>query len=266
MEHTPTILDGYSDREKGAYLAAIASLSSADRSASEEELQYLDALAESANISEEQKAMVRSAAQSVSGEDLQASLEVLKGSELRFSLLSDMIAFASADGDYNAEEKANIDRMAQYLGVNQQQVSLLDQFTKKAVQEAPSPADENADPNFLSGLGFGDKMKSAGINTNALFKGALGVLGPILLAQMFRRRGGGGMMPGGGGGLLGGLLGGGRSGGMMGGGMLGGGGGGMLGGLLGGGLLGGLLGGGRGFGSTGGLLGRVLGGGGRSPF
>ena len=254
MEQQMTILEGYSDREKGAYLAAIASLATADRSAGEQELQYLNALAEGANISDEQRQIIHQAAQSQSGEDLKHYLDVLKGSDLRFSLVSDMIAFASADGNYGAEEKANIDQVAQYLGVNQQQVSVLDQFTKAAVQQAPQHTDQNASPNFLGGLGFGDKLKGAGIDSNKLFKGALGVLGPILLAQMFRRRGA--TMPGGGG----------MFGGSGGGGLLGGAGGGLLGGLLGGGLLGGLLSGGRGFGSTGGLLGRVLGGGGRSPF
>lgn len=256
---TTTILEGYSDLEKGAYLGAIASLATADRSASEEELTYIEALCEGAELSESQTDLIRRAAKEpMADDDLKRCLDVLKDSELRFSLISDLIAFAEADQNYTPEEKQNVEKVAAYLGVNQQQFSLLDQFTKKAVQEAPAQAqalqDGTTQPsNFLGGLGFGDKMKSAGINTNGLLKGALAVMGPILLAQMFR---------------------GGRRGGTMGGGMLGGGGG--LGGMLGGGLLGGLLaggmsrgmggglfdilGGGRGFGSTGGMLGRVLGG------
>lgn len=96
-----------------------------------------------------------------------------------------------------------------------------------------------------------DKLKSAGINTNGLIKGALAVMGPIILAQMFRggmRRRSGGMFGGGtmgGGGLLGGGLGG-----MLGGAMMGGG-------RRGGGLFD-MLGGGRGFGPAGGLLGRMF--------
>ena len=41
---------------------------------------------------------------------------------------------------------------------------------------------------------FGDKLKNAGINSNSLLKGALGILGPIMLAKMLgggRSRGGG---------------------------------------------------------------------------
>lgn len=257
-----TILEGYSDLEKGAYLGAIASISTADRSATEEELSYIDALSESAHLSTEQKNLIHDAATAqMSDEDLRRCLDVLKTSELRFSLVSDVIAFAESDKSYSPEEKQNVEKIAQYLGVNQEQFSLLDQFTKKAAREAPKHADaleseETTPGNFLSGLGFGDKMKSAGINSDALLKGALGILGPIILARMFRggrnrnSSMGGGMFGGGGGGMLGG-----------GGGRMGGSGGGLLGGLMGGGgLLGSLLGGGRGFGGAGGMLGRMLGG------
>lgn len=253
-----TILDGYSDTEKGAYLGAIASIATADRKASEEELAYLQALAESANLSEEQSGLITEAATNeMSDEDLKRCLDVLKTSDLRFSLVSDVIAFAESDQSYSDAEKQNVQKIAQYLGVNQQQLSVLDQFTKTAVQEAPRHAQEleteQSNPqNFLDGLGFGDKLKSAGINSNSLLKGALGIIGPLILAKMFSgggRRGGGG---------LGGLFGGGGGAGM------GGAGGGLLGSLLGGGggggLLGGLLNGGRGFGNAGGMLGRILGG------
>ena len=253
QETTTTILEGYSDQEKGAYLGAIASIATADRSASEEELSYLEALAESANLSEQQSSLIRQAATTeMSDADLKRCLDVLKNSELRFSLVSDIIAFAEADQNYSAEEKQNVEKIAQYLGVNQEQFSVLNQFTKKAVQEAPKQAEalqsqQTTPNNFLGGLGFGDKLKGAGINTDSLFKGALGIIGPMLLMKMFSggRRSRGGM-----------------GGGTLGGGMLGGGGG-LLGGLMGGGggLLGGLLGGGRGFGGAGGMLGRILGGG-----
>lgn len=249
MSTETTILNGYSNIEKGAYLGAIASLATADRTASPEELDYIDALIESADITEDQAALIRHAATTdVADEDLEGFLKILKTSELRFSLVSDVIAFAQADNDYTDNEKTKVQDIASYLGVNEEQFSVLDQFTQKAVEEAPQHAEEiqseKATPSgFLDSLGFGDKLKSAGINSSSLFKGALGIIGPLLLSGMFsggRRSGAGG-----GGGLLGGLLGGG-----------------LLSGLLGnksGGLLGGLLGGGRGFGSAGGMLGRVFG-------
>jgi uncharacterized tellurite resistance protein B-like protein len=237
MEQT-TILDGYSTLEKGAYLGAIASIATADRTASLEEKDYINALCESANLTEEQtKLIAHIATTQITDEDLNRFLDVLKTSDLRYSLVSDLIAFAQADKNYSEEEKQTVEKISQYLGLNDQQFSVLDEFTKKAVQEAPNHAgsiqsEKTTPQSFLDSLGFGEKLKSAGINSNSLFKGALGIIGPLILARMLsgRRRSGGGMFGG-----LGGLFGG-------------------------GGLLGGLLGGGRGFGGAGGLLSRILGG------
>ena len=246
MEQKTIILDGYSDLEKGAYLGAIASLATADRSASEEEMNYIDALNESAGLSAEQSDLIRYAAQTeITDDDLERCLDVLKSSDLRFSLVSDLVSFAEADQSYSEDEKHYIEKVAAYLDVNQEQLSLLNQFTKKATEEAPKHVDDQESTQgaggFLNNLGFGDKLKNAGINTNGLLKGALGIIGPLLLAKMFSggrrsRMGSGGGIPGGAGGMLGGLLGGG------------------------GGLLGGLLGGGRGLSGAGGLLGRLFGG------
>lgn len=286
MSETINILQGYSDEEKGAYLGALASIATADRSASEEELEYLNALCDAANVSQEQKDLITEAASSeISDTDLQRCLDVLKTSDLRFSLVSDAQAFAQTDHSYSEDEKENVKKIAEYLGVNQEQVSLLDQFTKKAVKEVPEHADaignaEKTPQSFLEGLGFGDKLKSAGINTNGLLKGALAIIGPIILARLLSRKSGGnsgglGGMFGGGNSGLGGMFGGsgdssgglggmfGGSGGQSGGlgsilgGLLGGGGGGLLGGLLGG--SGNTSGNSGGFGGAGDLLGRIFG-------
>lgn len=244
MEQT-TILAGAPDAEKGAYLAVIASLATADRQASEEEMEYLTALCESAELPEQQTQQVHAAASENSDIHLQRNLDLLKSSELRFSLVTDLITFAKADQNYSASEQQHIQQIARHLGVDQNQFSLLNEYSEEAAQlEDPQQA---ASPNFLAKSGMQQKMQSAGINTNGLLKGLLSFAGPMILASMLRRRGGGGMMGGGMGGMLGGLLGGG----MMGGGM--GRGGGGLGSLI------GMLSGGRGMSGAGGMLGRMFG-------
>ncbi|RYY88067.1 MAG: TerB family tellurite resistance protein [Chitinophagaceae bacterium] len=245
------ILEGHSNLEKGAYLGAIASIATADRAATPEELEHLDTLSEAAGLDAEQSEMIRRAATELQGDELKRCLDVLKGSDLRFSLVTDCIAFAEADGEYGPEEKAHIEKMAAHLGVDQKQFSLLDEFAHEAKAQAAGP-EKAASPQFLEDTGLGGKMKAAGINTSGLLKGMLGVVGPIVLAGMLsggRRRGGlfGGM----GGGMLGGL----------GGGLLGGGMGGLGGGL---GSLTGMFGGGGGFRNSGfrrrgGLLGGLFG-------
>ncbi len=246
------ILEGYSDQEKGAYLGAISSLATADREASEEELEYLAELCDAAKLSEAQKAAVAKAATELSGEELTQSLNILKNSELKYSLVADLIAFAKSDQNYSEEEKQNVQKIGQYLGVDQKQYSILDQFAQKASTQQ-NVQQEGGAQNLLGLGGLHDKMKSAGINTGGLLKGILSIAAPMLIGRMLSRR-----MGGGGSGLGGGMLGGGGGlGGMLGGGGLGGllgGGGGGLGSVI------GMLNGGRGFGGAGGLLGKILGG------
>ena len=238
MEQTEKLLKDYSDVEKGSYLGAIASIATADRAASEEELEYIRTLADSAELSPEQKEAVERAATELSGEELKHCLDNLKGSDLRFSLVADLIAFAESDQNYTPEEKANIEKIAQYLNINKQQFSLLDQFVQKTVEVKAEP-EQMQQQGFLGSLGLEDKFKGAGINFGSLTKGLLGIAGPMILGSLISR-GVGGRRGGGG---LGGMLGGG------------------LGSMLGGGGLGSLtsmLSGGRGLGSTGGLFSRVL--------
>ena len=231
-----SILQGHSEKEKAAYLAAIASIATADKQASPEELEYIANLSEAASLPDELNQRVLNAAKEVSGDELKRSLDILKNSELKYSLITDLMAFAKSDNNYSEEESQYVQRVAQYLGVDQKQFSLLNQFAD-SVKTSDTPAEEVAKPSFLSGLK--EKMQSAGINPGSLFKGLIAIAGPVLLAKMFSRRSGGS-----GGGVLGGL-----------GGILAGAG--MMGGLS---SVIGMLSGGRGMGSTGGLLGRVLGG------
>ena len=243
-----TILEGYSDLEKGAYLGAIASIATADRQATEEELMYIRELCDAAEVSEEQKSLIEKSATELSGEELNRCLDVLKGSDLKHSLITDMITSAKSDNNYSTEEQAGIKQISEYLGVSEQQFSLLDQFAQKATEQPEviqQQTTTQGEPQNLFGFGgLGEKMKSAGINTNGLFKGLLSMAAPILIGSMMSRgfgRRGGGMFGGGGiGSGLGGL--------------------GMGGGL---GSLIGMLGGGRSFGTGGGggLLGNILGGG-----
>ena len=218
MESTERILDGHTDLEKGAYLGAIASIASADRVASAEELQYLSGLCDAAELSERQKAAVLRAATEESGDDLTACLEVLKKSDLKYSLVADLMAFAKADGEYTEEEKENIEKITDFLDINERQTSLLDEFSDKATS-TDTPPEEMKKPGFLSALGLKDKFQNAGINGGGLLKGLLGIAGPMILSGMlsrgFRRNntGGLGRMFGSGGGLssLIGMLSGGRS-------------------------------------------------------
>ena len=228
------LLQNYSEEEKTAYLSAIASLATADRQASGAESQFLQALAQQAGLSGGATQQVLAAAQDASNQSIQQHLDVLKSSDLRFSLVTDLISFARADGSYANDEEAMISKMSQYLGINQEQKQALETVVDQAATVAHDPQDP-AKEGFLSSIG--DKLSNVGIPKGALMAGLLGVVAPMVISRVM----GGGSQnqnSNSGGGLLGSVLGGGTMGGLMGGaaqsGL-----GGLLGGLLGGGMLGG---------------------------
>src|SRR5919107_70354 len=105
MENAQAILQGSSDIEKGAYLGAIASIATADRQATEDEIEYLAQLSEAAGLSAEQSEAVIKAAREISDEEAKRCLDVLKNSDLKYSLITDLIAFAKSDNQYTEEEQ-----------------------------------------------------------------------------------------------------------------------------------------------------------------
>lgn len=229
------LLQNYSEAEKTAYLSAIASLATADRQASAPETEFLQRLTQQAGLSGGAAQQVLAAAQDSSNQSIQQNLDALKGSDLRFSLITDLISFARADGAYSNDEEAMVSKMASYLGVNAEQKATLESVVDQAAN-VPHDAQDPNKQGFLSGLG--DKLGNVGIPKGALMAGLLGVVAPMVISRVM---GGGsgqaqGQPSGTMGGMLGGLLGGGQGGGSS---M-----GGLLGGLLGGGLLSSVLGGG----------------------
>ncbi|WP_303309575.1 TerB family tellurite resistance protein [Hymenobacter sp. BT730] len=230
------LLQQYSEEEKTAYISVIASLASADREASAVEVEFLQQLAHTAGLSGGATQQVIAAAKDSTNESVKANLDALRNSDLRFSLVTDLISFARADGAYANDEEAMVNKISAYLGISPQQTHTLEQVVDQAAQ-VPHDASDPAKKGFLNGIT--DKLDSVGIPKGALLGGLLGVVAPMVLSGMMggnrNNTGGmGGMMGGGGstmGGLLGGAMGGGSS---MGG---------LLGGLLGGGLLSGVLGG-----------------------
>jgi uncharacterized tellurite resistance protein B-like protein len=210
MEQDTHILKDYSDQEKTAYIASIASIATADRQASDEEIEFLQALTDSAGLSQAEEQVVLQSARDTSTANLQGHLSVLKNSNLRFSLISDIIGFAKADGHYTPEKESKIKQIASYLNIDESQYSALNQFVDKAATAQQSGQDITQQ-GFLDSSGVGSTLKQSGISSGFM-KGALAFMAPIIMSRMMGR-GRGGM----GGGLLA-VYYGGMGGGMMGGG------------------------------------------------
>lgn len=229
------LLQNYSEAEKTAYLSVVAALATADRQASPPEAEFLQHLAQQAGLSQSAAQQVLAVAQDANNQSIQQNLDQLKGSDLRFSLVTDLISFARADGAYSNDEEAMVSKIANYLDVNSEQKATLENVVDQAAS-VPHDAQDPGKQSFLNGLG--DKLSNVGIPKSALLTGLLGVVAPMVISRVMgdgnQNQGYGGQSSSMGG-MLGGLLGGGQGGGS---GM-----GGMLGGLLGGGLLSSVLGG-----------------------
>src|SRR6476469_728546 len=111
MVESNSILEGHADNEKIAYLGAIASIATADRQASDEELAYISGLCDAAGLAPGQSATVQKAATDMNGSELTKNLDVLKNSDLKFSLIADLMTYAKSDNDYNEDESESISRI-----------------------------------------------------------------------------------------------------------------------------------------------------------
>jgi len=214
METEVKILTGINDQEKGAYLSAIASIATADSVASQQEIDYLTHLCDAADLSDTQKQLVISAAKDASGEGLKGSLDLLKNSDLKYSLLTDLFAFAKSDGNYSEAEQQSVQKIAGYLNVSDTQLGLLGQLAEKTNAVSATSGDV-AEPAFLSSLG--DKLQSSGINAGGLLKGLVSIAAPLILSKMMNKNSsantaglGGGLLSGGGLGSLFNMLNGGK--------------------------------------------------------
>jgi uncharacterized tellurite resistance protein B-like protein len=186
MERLENILEGYTDQEKGAYLGAIASIATTDHEATQEELEYLTALSEAMELSPVQEATVVRAASQLTSCELKKCLDVLKNSSLKYSLVADIITFAKVDGRYTEQEKSNIQKIAEYLNVNHNQFSLLDQFVSETAQKTRE-LEQVREPGFFEKIGLKALFENAGIQVSALSKGLLGMVGPTMLSGMISR-------------------------------------------------------------------------------
>ena len=233
------LLDGYTIEEKAAYLGVIASVATADRIATDDEIDYLISLADTAGIDVE---VVEDAAKDNLNLRLSEYLDNLKQSDLRYALITDIISFAKNDGKYTTEDEEKIKNISLYLGISNQQSEVLNSVVEKSNAEVTS-YEEATDQGYLEKIGVAGMLKNANIPITSIVKGLIGFAAPFILSKMVRGRTqmgnvqSGGLGGGLGGSLLGSLFGG-RAGG--------------LGSIL------GNLSGGRGYGGLGSILNRAL--------
>lgn len=113
--------------ERVDYLIIVASMAGADVALKQEETDKLRALCKELGLPEEETKKVLTASESATA-SVERHLESLKTSPLRFSLLSDCVSLAYADGTYEKSEKSEIRALAAQLGVTEEQLSAIEAF------------------------------------------------------------------------------------------------------------------------------------------
>lgn len=219
-------LKDYPEQEKTAYLAAVASMATPEDKASDEEVDFLTDLCDDAGLSVQDKEAVIREARNPSNDGFATHLNFLKGSDLKYSFVVDVISFAKADGHYSDEEKERILRMADRLGVSREQYDALYAYVAQAEKHQD---EDTSEEGFLEKTGLKQKLESSNIPVRSLLTGLVGSM--LMKGVMGRRHRSGG--------LLSSLLGGGR----------------RRGGLS---SVIGMLSGGRGYKRSGGLLSKLL--------
>src|SRR5690606_10940800 len=184
------LLQEFSEKERTAYLGAIASIATADHHTSEEESNFLKALIQTSGLSPSSEEKILQAAKDNDPETLKAWLNDLKESELKFSLIADLIAFAASDKDYSESEKNAIQQIASALNVNEEQYNVLNEFVAEA-ENMPAAALQKPEQamGFFDTSGLGSKMNNAGINMGSVSKGLLSVIAPLLISKLFSKSG-----------------------------------------------------------------------------
>ena len=206
------LLEGYSIQEKQAYIGAIASIATIDRKTSQEELEYLLALAESAGVDQD---YVQSCANDELNSALNNNLNILKSSDLRFALITDILIFAKSDGKLTAEESVKIEEISHYLNISPQQSTALNTLVNTS-QSTEAENEEPVDQSFLEKNGLSGILKNANIPTSSILKGLMGIAAPFIIGKLLRGRSNGNNQMASGGGLLGSILGSGVGGGLLG--------------------------------------------------
>src|SRR5947207_718414 len=105
--------------ERVDYLTVVASMAAADGRVEESELEQLRAFCRALELPRRETERVLAAARAPDRPHVREILERLKDSPLRFTLLTDLVFVAHADGDFDASELVEVEAIALALGVSE---------------------------------------------------------------------------------------------------------------------------------------------------
>ncbi len=123
-------LSNYSEDEKITYLSVVASMAAADHEVADEEISALRKLCKTVNVSSRGLGIIIAAAEKPAKTQIQDYLKKLSSSELRFSLLTDVIFIAIADDKFTPEEEKEMNEIAKALNISADQTNAIRKYAE----------------------------------------------------------------------------------------------------------------------------------------
>lgn len=187
----------YPMAERVDYLQILAALIGADTTVSHHELGVLQEFCTTLELDDASRDRVVASTRKVDAAAIRATCERLKASELRFTLVSDLLYLAYSDAHYGQPEREVIEGIARLVGISYHQLDAMESYARAVVAEriGRMPTDKRGDdvvddlrPNAaaalaatgvplaavaIAGAGVGPTSIATGLTTLGL--GALGV-------------------------------------------------------------------------------------------
>ena len=159
-------LADYPEDERVDYLCLVASIASADEHVSDEEITQLREFCTGVEIGDFGIGLIINAVEDPTVIDVQAVIERLSQTDLKFTLLTDMFFMAYADGIVSPGEEEEIRKIAAALDISQEQIAAIDRYVN-AVISAQHRGDSRKNWRELGGEIAGI-LASAGVPLGAV--------------------------------------------------------------------------------------------------
>jgi len=155
-------LEKATEQEKVQFLSIVAVIAKADKKVTDDEIAHLRKACKELGLSADGIGRVIAAAEEPEIVPVKAYIEGLRKSELRFTLVTDMLYLAHADSIYSDTEKKEILSIAKQMGVNSDQVEAMEKYVKAVLKAAKSEVGSKEQWKKLGGEVAGG-LASAGV-------------------------------------------------------------------------------------------------------
>ena len=137
--------------ERVDYLVVMASLAAVDGEVSSPEIENLRRACKNLDLSGPETGQVLGAAEEPNATEVRKILGRMSNGQSRFTLVTDMLFLAHADGNYCDRERAEIGQVAGQLDVNDEQVAALERYVAAVLKADRAKGASGADLKNLGG-------------------------------------------------------------------------------------------------------------------